>query len=114
MKKSLFSLLVVILVSLHSLAQPSIQGSIQQGASPNSVNITFLPNHNSSVGEYTNYISVSIAIPTASATGVIPTIAGVGNFAPLTFTSAGNYTAGTEKIFSWIAPNGTPFPMSWS
>jgi hypothetical protein len=113
--KKLLTGIAMMTVAIVGLSQPTIQGSIQQGAAANTVNILYLPDHDNT-GQYVNYLSISIAIPTAVATGVNPAIAGVGNFAGLTFTKAipFSYTLGSETIYSWICSNGTAIGMSWT
>jgi hypothetical protein len=114
MKKTVIGMTMLI-IALTSQSQ-TIQGSIEQGATPDKVNILYKPDHNSTVGEYVNYLSISVAVPLSVASGVSPTIAGVGNFASLSFTQAVpfSYTFGTDKIYSWICSNGTPLTMSWT
>lgn len=112
-----------IFYGLLFLAMPGIAssqtvlGSVQKGSAANKVDVVYLPDHNSSGGEYVNYLSVSIAIPTALASGVVPTIASAGIFSPtISFSQATpfSYTSGTETIYSWTCSNNTSFAMSWS
>jgi hypothetical protein len=112
--KKIFILAAMVL-SLTSPAQNFIQGSIQQGAAVNQVNILFLPNYTSAAGEYVNYLSISIAIPLSSAAGVTPSITMTGAFTGMSLTPAipFSYTAGSEKIFSWVYSTG-PSTMSWT
>lgn len=115
MKRILISLLAVFAVML--CRAQVVRGSIQQGATADKFNIVYLPDHNSSVGEYVNYLSVSVAIPTSAASGVTASIASAGIFSPtISFSQSTpfSYTAGSETIYSWSSSNNTAFVMSWS
>src|SRR6266498_4211973 len=113
MKK--FFLLAMIILSLRGLTQPYLQASIQQGATPNKVNVNFLPNYTTTPGEFVSYITISIAIPAVYAPGVNPSITGAGPFTGMTFSQASpfSYLAGAETIFSWSYATG-PTTMLWN
>jgi uncharacterized protein YjdB len=113
--RKFFFILMMLCASLVGLCQNLIQGSVQQGATPNSVNINFLPNYNSAAGEYVNYLSFSIAIPTTSAAGITPSLTMSGPFTGMSMVPAipFTYTAGTETIWSWLYSSG-PTTMAWS
>jgi uncharacterized protein YjdB len=113
--RKFFFILMMLCASLVGLTQNLIQGSVQQGATPNSININFLPNYNSAAGEYVNYLSLSIAIPTASAAGVTPSLSMTGTFTGMAMVPAipFTYTAGSETIWSWVYSSG-PTSMTWA
>ncbi len=119
-------ILTVMFISGAVYSQRYVQGTIQKGSSGNKVDVVYLPNH-STTGEYVNYLSVSIAIPSAEAPGVAPTIATTGIFSPLSFVPAVPFSYTTTvnsepggaapenvTVYSWICSNATPFAMSWS
>jgi uncharacterized protein YjdB len=113
--RKFFFILMMLCASLVGLSQNYIKGSVQMGATPNSININFFPNYNSAAGEYVNYIGLSIALPTVSATGVTPTLTMTGPFTGMSMTSAipFNYTSGTETIYAWVYNSG-PSSMTWT
>jgi hypothetical protein len=116
MKKTLLWIAALVL-SVTGLTQPTIKGSIQPGSGANEVEVSFLPNYTSAMGEYITYLSISVAIPTSLASGVSnPSITGIGNLAGVTFVKATpfSYTTGTETIYSWISNNLTVQSMAWT
>lgn len=115
MKKTITTIILLISSSIV-FSQNSIQASIKKGASPNAVDIAYLPNYNSDSGEYVNYLSISIAIADTASSGVNPTIAGVGNFSSLSFTQAVpfSYVRASEKVYTWTCTNTSPLAMSWA
>jgi hypothetical protein len=110
-------LAIVLLISLKGAAQRYIQASIQQGATSNSADITFLPNYSSGASEYVNYLSLSISIPTASAAGVVPALSMKGPFTGMSMVPAIPFSyvscSGTETVYSWVYSSG-PSAMSWT
>jgi hypothetical protein len=116
MKKKLI-VIAAMLLSVISHSQ-KVKGSIRKGSASNKVDIVFLPDHTVAAGvEYVQTLSVSVAVPTAQATGLVPTITTAGTiFSSLSFTQAVpfSYTSGTETIYSWIVTNNTVFSMSWT
>jgi hypothetical protein len=110
-----FFLISALLISLVGEGQHYIQASIQQGATSNSVNIVFLPNYAPAANESVNYLSLSIAIPTASAAGVTPALSMTGPFAAISMNEAipFSFTQGSYTIFSWVYRSG-PATMSWA
>jgi hypothetical protein len=110
-------LAIVLLISLKGAAQRYIQSSIQQGSTSNSADITFLPNYSSGATEYVNYLSLSIAIPTASAAGVVPALSMKGPFTGMAMVPAIPFSyvscSGSETIYSWVYSSG-PSSMTWT
>jgi len=108
-------MLLFLAAAMPCLSQNYIQGSILKGSASNSVDIKFLPNFNRNTGEYVNYLSISIAIDTGKAAGVTPSLSMNGTFTGMSMTPGipASYTAGAEKIFSWVYSSG-PTSMSWS
>src|SRR5689334_18982211 len=108
-------LISTVLISLTGAAQHYIQASIQQGSTTNSVNIMFLPNYTNAPTELVNYLSLSIAIPAASASGVVPSLTMTGPFAGLHMVNAipFSYLSGADSIYSWLYSSG-PASMNWT
>ncbi|MER3499797.1 MAG: hypothetical protein C4308_14845, partial [Chitinophagaceae bacterium] len=115
MKKLL--ILSITLTAICSAQGQTIKGSIRPGNATNKIEVMFLPNYNPTATEYVNYLSISIAIPTANATGVTASISTAGTiFSNINLVPAlpASYTQGNEKIFSWIANNLNNTPMNWT
>lgn len=108
-------LISALLISLAGAGQHYIQASIQQGVTSNSVNIMFLPNYTNAPTEVVNYLSLSIAIPTTSASGVVPDIVMTGPFTGMAMEKGipFSYTQGAMTIYSWVYKSGVT-PMSWT
>jgi hypothetical protein len=108
-------LISTLLISLAGAGQHYIQASIQQGATANSVNIMFLPNYTNGPTEVVNYLSLAIAIPTASASGVNPDIVMTGPFTGMQMEKGipFSFTQGPMTVYSWLYKSGVS-PMSWT
>src|SRR4051812_35799580 len=105
--KTVLFVIAALTVSLVGKAQLML-GSIKPGSALNKADIMFSPSQSPGATEYVNYLSISIAIPNASATAVVPTISTAGTpFANMALAPAVpfSYTQGTEKVYSWVALN---------
>jgi hypothetical protein len=114
MKKILLMLITVTTV-IAGWAQHTIQASLQPGSTSNSVDVLFKPNFASAGGEYVNYLSLAIAIPTLSAGNVTPAITMKGPFTGMSLVPAipFSWTAAGETVFAWVYSSG-PSTMSWT
>jgi hypothetical protein len=116
MKKTLI-IVAGLLISVMSYSQLYIHGSVQQGSTPNRVDVVLRSAYTSAPGEYINFLQIAIAVPKIGNEALTAVFTPAGNFTGLTFTPRPTYDVPStnERIFGWICVNlNTVQVMSWT